>query len=100
MTGYRTLYHALTACYYAQRLGLSLHTKAKYDQVFKCLHFCRPYKGPTQLSAQEYVDQCILVSRVVSTISRGDALYCNPVGVLTHNICISINDLLIGPLAL
>eukprot|EP00935_MAST-01C_sp_MAST-1C-sp1_P002034 g2034.t1 len=72
----RTMSNSLIHSFYAERVGVSFG--AGYDQVFKWLPTVRPYRGPSELSWQHYIDQCYLVTHIVFTLNNWGELQLDP----------------------
>ena len=73
---YRLFSSSLIHAFYADRVGLTLG--CPYVEIFKWLPTLRPYKGPSDLSWEEYVDQCYLVTHVIFTTNNWGELRLSP----------------------
>lgn len=73
---YRLMSNSLIHSFYADRVGLSLG--CDFAEIFKWLPELRPYKSPTQLPWQEYIDQCYLITHVIFTCNNWGELRLDP----------------------
>lgn len=78
---WRTLSNSLIYCFYAERVGLTLG--ASYAQTFTWLTCVRPYKGPSSLEWQEYIDQAYLITHICFTLNNWGELQLDP-ALLPH----------------
>ena len=62
--------------FYAERVGVCVG--CGYAQVLGHLEQLRPYKGPSELEWDDYVDQCYLVTHVVFTLNNWGELHLEP----------------------
>ena len=82
MSRWRTLSNTLIHCFYAERVGVTLGG-ATYAQAFNWLTCVRPYKGPTGLEWQEYIDQAYLITHIIFTLNNWGELMLDPM-LLPH----------------
>ena len=73
---YRLFSSSLIHAFYADRVGLTLG--CPFVEIFQWLPTLRPYKGPADMSWQDYVDQCYLVTHVVFTANNWGELRLSP----------------------
>lgn len=65
---YRAFSNAIIHAFFADRVGIDLG--CSFVQIFQWLPALRPYKGPHELSWQEYIDQCYLVTHIIFVMNN------------------------------
>ena len=92
---YRLFSSSLIHSFYADRVGLILG--CPFVEIFKWLPTLRPYKGPTELTWQDYIDQCYLVTHIIFTANNwgelrlAPALFPHEYFFLRHHLAVHLH---------